>query len=169
MINLANVQDILVDAHPYVLIFLVISISLSLLTGNQVMFDSVVNYIWRNSSSSSTSSRPSRKLEKSRSDAPRSRAQQIAARTDGSSNISSARVEAEYYPGLVNMSGTYCFLNSPLQVRRDVLARIVIVLSLRPAGVSIACLSPAPNGGNTRESRGMGRAYARFRRCSWNT
>lgn len=25
-----------------------------------------------------------------------------------------------YYPGLVNISGTYCFLNSVLQVRADV-------------------------------------------------
>jgi hypothetical protein len=119
MINLGHAQSLLVDAQPYVLAFIALSISISLLTGNQDMFDSVLNYLWRPSSTSTSSSRSSRKLEKSRHDGPRTRAQQTAARTggQGTSDISTVRMEAEHYPGLVNMSGTYCFLNSPLQVR----------------------------------------------------
>ncbi|KAG8890934.1 hypothetical protein FRB98_002954 [Tulasnella sp. 332] len=75
------------------------------------MFDSVINYIWHPSSHGSSSSKHSRK---GRSDAPRTRAQQVAAQQE-ETVVSYIKAETCYYPGLVNMSGTYCFLNSPLQ------------------------------------------------------
>ncbi len=63
----------------------------------------------------------------------RTRAEQLAARTDGcpgtSRQVACAHVISQhsrppdveesqsFYPGLVNISGTYCFMNSTMQVR----------------------------------------------------
>ncbi|KAG9038844.1 hypothetical protein FRB95_014393 [Tulasnella sp. JGI-2019a] len=114
MISANSLESALVDIHPYVLSLLTVAFTLLLLTGNPDMFDSVVNYFWRSSSHGSSSSKHSRRSEKSRSDAPRTRAQQLAAQKEDSV-APYVKAEACYYPGLVNMSGTYCFLNSPLQ------------------------------------------------------
>ncbi|KAH8982431.1 hypothetical protein EDB92DRAFT_125397 [Lactarius akahatsu] len=42
----------------------------------------------------------------------RTRAEQLAARTDGCPDVEESR---SFYPGLVNISGTYCFMNSTMQ------------------------------------------------------
>lgn len=42
----------------------------------------------------------------------RTRAEQLAARTDGGPDVEESQ---SFYPGLVNISGTYCFMNSTMQ------------------------------------------------------
>ncbi|KAH9173358.1 hypothetical protein EDB89DRAFT_723545 [Lactarius sanguifluus] len=42
----------------------------------------------------------------------RTRAEQLAARTDGCPDVEESH---SFYPGLVNISGTYCFMNSTMQ------------------------------------------------------
>lgn len=113
MISLATLESILVDIHPYALAVLTLGFTLLVLTGGTEMFDSVINYLWHPSSHGSSTSKQS---HKGRPDAPRTRAQQVAARKD-ETVAPYAKPEACHYSGLVNMSGTYCFLNSPLQVR----------------------------------------------------
>ncbi|KAF8806179.1 cysteine proteinase [Phlegmacium glaucopus] len=53
---------------------------------------------------------------RSKSKAPKTRAEQVALNVVRHSDASESEWEsAQYYPGLVNISGTYCFMNSTLQ------------------------------------------------------
>ena len=83
-----------------------VCIIVALLAANSPMFDSLLNYLW-NSPHESSNRRHSRKSLLG----PRTRAQQQSAQNGDSHSDASG-----IYPGLVNTSGTYCFLNSTLQV-----------------------------------------------------
>ncbi|KDQ64111.1 hypothetical protein JAAARDRAFT_27735 [Jaapia argillacea MUCL 33604] len=75
------------------------------------------SFSWGSSSGSSTGSGSSSERRKIKKKPPRTRAEQMA----GNGNGKDAAKEfvdyddAYYYPGLVNISGTYCFMNSTLQ------------------------------------------------------
>lgn len=136
MTSSGNLQSILIDAQPYVLALAALAITLGALIGNQDMFDSVLSYFGNLAHGSS------KRLEKGRSSAPRTRAQQITASKNDTVSVKVDVVDSYYFPGLVNMSGTYCFLNSPLQVRKRRLSvrRRSLQLPLRQALASLAYL-----------------------------
>ncbi|KZT34493.1 cysteine proteinase [Sistotremastrum suecicum HHB10207 ss-3] len=68
---------------------------------------------WGSSDHKSDSSNESRKLRKKKA---RTRVEQLGKpHVNGNGNDAGFSYEALYYPGLVNMSGTFCFLNSTLQ------------------------------------------------------
>lgn len=70
------------------------------------MLGAIFNWSSSRDSSTSHESQDRKKLKKK---GVRTRAEQLAS-LDGDAH------RDEYYPGLVNMSGTYCFMNSVVQV-----------------------------------------------------
>lgn len=67
-----------------------------------------------------------------------------------------------YYPGLVNISGTYCFMNSTLQVRRDLPTANLSLMRCEGHGIFVLPATPARE--DTRQSRSIGCSYPRYRR-----
>ena len=67
-----------------------------------------------------------------------------------------------YYPGLVNISGTYCFMNSTLQVRSPFLS--VLPSSCESIGPCLSVVSPTTYRCHTYQSRGVRRSHTRCRR-----
>lgn len=76
-----------------------------------MFFDSLVS-LWSRSPSSSGSSTSSRKLKKK---GVRTRAEQQAQQNGHADPKRDMSTEDGYYPGIVNISGTYCFMDSTLQ------------------------------------------------------
>ncbi|EGO02282.1 hypothetical protein SERLA73DRAFT_49623 [Serpula lacrymans var. lacrymans S7.3] len=77
------------------------------------VLDSLLHWSWSYGSSTSTSSHESKKLKKKH---VRSRAEQIALNGYAKPGSTNGEEHVEgHYPGLVNISGTYCFMNSTLQ------------------------------------------------------
>ena len=62
-----------------------------------------------------------------------------------------------YYHGLVNISGTYCFMNSTMQVRRLSMSPIHTLISCPGHGVT--SIPPATTRANSRQGRGPGRSH----------
>lgn len=78
-----------------------------------MVFESIFPWNWSNSHASSPSSSDRRK---SRKKLVRTRAEQPAMNGDAVAGSSKdAYVDDAYYPGIVNISGTYCFMDSTLQ------------------------------------------------------
>ncbi|KAJ8487929.1 hypothetical protein ONZ45_g14147 [Pleurotus djamor] len=71
----------------------------------------ILPWNWGRSNSSPSSSRSPDKRKSKKKHHPRTRAEQLA--MNKSENETDD--DADYYPGLVNISGTYCFMNSTLQ------------------------------------------------------
>ncbi|KIO25232.1 hypothetical protein M407DRAFT_25454 [Tulasnella calospora MUT 4182] len=120
-----GLQSLLHDLNinPQYLTLAILACTVLILIGAP-MFESLLGYIWNSpppeSSSSSSSYRRSRR-KSTASGAPRTRAEQLRQRGEttggsgGEGSSSAPHIDDVYYPGLVNISGTYCFLNSTLQ------------------------------------------------------
>ncbi|KAG8982369.1 hypothetical protein FRB90_006844, partial [Tulasnella sp. 427] len=124
-----NLQSLLHDLNinPQYLTLAIVACTVVLLAGAP-MFESLLGYLWnqpQHESSSSSSSYDRRSRRKSNSSgAPRTRAEQLRLRGENgggsggeaaAGSSSAPHIDDVYYPGLVNISGTYCFLNSTLQ------------------------------------------------------
>lgn len=153
-----GLQSLLHDLNinPQYLTLAILACTVLLLIGAP-MFDSLLGYIWNSPPPESSSSSYRRSSRKSTSSgAPRTRAEQLRQRGEttggsgGEGSSSAPHIDDVYYPGLVNISGTYCFLNSTLQVSlsrlwagvAEVLTTLCLVLC---SGSSVVILSTAPN------------------------
>ncbi|EIN11055.1 cysteine proteinase [Punctularia strigosozonata HHB-11173 SS5] len=124
--NLATLasQPVVQQLAPLVVVVLIPIIVLSAHQHVLGIFDAVLeaarmvletlglNFLW-NRSSSSHGSRDSASERKKIKKKPRTRAEQVV--QNGSVARQSTGGDFHYYPGLVNISGTYCFMDSTLQ------------------------------------------------------
>lgn len=120
-----GLQSLLQDLNinPQYLTLAILACTVILLAGAP-MFESLLGYIWNSPPPESSSSHRRSRRKSTSSGAPRTRAEQLRQRgeTPGggsggeAGSASAPHIDDVYYPGLVNISGTYCFLNSTLQV-----------------------------------------------------
>jgi len=101
MILADDIQLVIINHYPQ--FFLVIALVV-LAAVQPNMLEVLGSWLW-NAPTTSTSPAKKSPIKKS---PVKTRAQQVAAKPSTGSS--------DYYPGLVNISGTYCFLNSTLQV-----------------------------------------------------
>ncbi|KAG8904175.1 hypothetical protein FRB99_002123 [Tulasnella sp. 403] len=131
-------QTLLAEFDPQILSFFALVITVGLVAGTE-MFENILNYIWNNPSTSSSNSK---KSQRGTTSAPRTRAQQVAARY-GSGDNANLNIDDVTYPGLVNVSGTYCFLNSTLQVLSFSSSTKIQALTISPKALaSLSYLQP---------------------------
>ncbi len=137
------------------------------------------------STSSSRSRRHRRKSSSSKSKLVRTRAEQIALQntsknpTDGEQRPATAYMSlssylvvgedsksdvSQYYPGLVNISGTYCFMNSTLQVPIYIYFFLSHSLTTVLLGYGLSFLSTASYWFHSSKSRGTRCPHTRHRR-----
>jgi hypothetical protein len=128
--------------------------------------------------------------------AVRTRAEQLAARTDGRpgaspvkhcycfaetdsetiiSEVKNDASEGEkglFYPGLVNISGTYCFMNSTMQVRPALHPVLFVPVDTKPChpaciiGTRLSIIPTTAHRRHSRQSRGSRYTHASRRRSA---